>query len=589
MPDLKKMLTLEALSEALPSWLKRSTKPEYNADEIDSTLTTNQFVTASDKDNWNAKGTYSKPSGGIPKSDLSSIVQTSLENADSALQSETDPTVPSWAKQSNKPSYTQDEVADGSTYKRVTQNEKDAWSGKQNALTTTQMQAVNSGITSEKVGQISTNQTNILYSLNTGVKNELDNLGITSYVRQGVTFTFNKDGSVQIKGTATGGSVTFYYFTNEYRYIPNIYKGHVLSGVTSGGEQTYGLLIQYSNNGTSWATQAMCKTAPITVDSGYNYVNFCIIVFSGQTVDTTIYPMLCTPEAWAQSQDFQPPAKPNSDLTYLEAEDRAALAEVVDSGAKNLFDFSSATFTTHSTTTYTKTASAITIETTGVYGRVVTPLTLKKGTYTLSTKISNFSSTNAVINVSSDTIATDSIYGYVNITGNGDYKLDFTLSNDTTVYIALVPRNTGSATSTTEKFTASDIMVSTKAAFCLSNKFVPYRVPINGVFWAEKYEARSTTLVSTGIKFTASKQTIYRITATAQYGNSKPTQLVIKKKLIPSESEGTFVAVSSDTNSQSLTATGIMTLGVGGYFEVYAAYDGTTSNRVYAIVEEVVL
>ena len=110
MPDLKKMLTLEALSEALPSWLKRSTKPEYNADEIDSTLTTNQFVTASDKDNWNAKGTYSKPPGGIPKSDLSSIVQTSLEKADSALQSETDPTVPTWAKQTNKPTYKADEL-----------------------------------------------------------------------------------------------------------------------------------------------------------------------------------------------------------------------------------------------------------------------------------------------------------------------------------------------------------------------------------------------------------------------------------------------------------------------------------------------
>ena len=84
MPDLKKMLTLEALSAALPSWLKRDTKPEYNADEIDSANTTNQFVSASDKDNWNAKGTYSKPSDGIPKSDLSSIVQTSLEKADSA-------------------------------------------------------------------------------------------------------------------------------------------------------------------------------------------------------------------------------------------------------------------------------------------------------------------------------------------------------------------------------------------------------------------------------------------------------------------------------------------------------------------------
>ena len=32
------------------------------------------------------KGTYSKPSGGIPKSDLASVVQTSLDKADTALQ-----------------------------------------------------------------------------------------------------------------------------------------------------------------------------------------------------------------------------------------------------------------------------------------------------------------------------------------------------------------------------------------------------------------------------------------------------------------------------------------------------------------------
>lgn len=59
-----------------------------------------------------AKGTYSKPSGGIPASDLASAVQTSLGKADTALQSytETDPTVPSWAKASSKPSYTAAEV-----------------------------------------------------------------------------------------------------------------------------------------------------------------------------------------------------------------------------------------------------------------------------------------------------------------------------------------------------------------------------------------------------------------------------------------------------------------------------------------------
>lgn len=58
------------------------------------------------------KAKYTKPSGGIPKSDLATAVKSSLEKADSALQSytETDPTVPSWAKASNKPSYTASEV-----------------------------------------------------------------------------------------------------------------------------------------------------------------------------------------------------------------------------------------------------------------------------------------------------------------------------------------------------------------------------------------------------------------------------------------------------------------------------------------------
>lgn len=59
-----------------------------------------------------ADSAYQKPSGGIPKTDLASAVQTSLEKADSALQSftETDPTVPAWAKASTKPTYTASEV-----------------------------------------------------------------------------------------------------------------------------------------------------------------------------------------------------------------------------------------------------------------------------------------------------------------------------------------------------------------------------------------------------------------------------------------------------------------------------------------------
>lgn len=57
---------------------------------------------------------YEKPSGGIPKTDLSSAVQSSLGKADTALQSftETDPTVPGWAKAVTKPSYAWNEIAD---------------------------------------------------------------------------------------------------------------------------------------------------------------------------------------------------------------------------------------------------------------------------------------------------------------------------------------------------------------------------------------------------------------------------------------------------------------------------------------------
>lgn len=57
-----------------------------------------------------ADSAYQKPGTGIPATDLASAVQTSLGKADTAVQTETDPTVPSWAKQSSKPTYTASEV-----------------------------------------------------------------------------------------------------------------------------------------------------------------------------------------------------------------------------------------------------------------------------------------------------------------------------------------------------------------------------------------------------------------------------------------------------------------------------------------------
>ena len=61
---------------------------KLSSDLVDDTNQTNKFVTSTDKTNWNAK--YDKPSGGIPKTDLASDVQTSLGKADTAIQEHQD-------------------------------------------------------------------------------------------------------------------------------------------------------------------------------------------------------------------------------------------------------------------------------------------------------------------------------------------------------------------------------------------------------------------------------------------------------------------------------------------------------------------
>lgn len=70
------------------SWAKASSKPSYTQDEIGDGSTYKR-VTSTEKTTWNNKGTYSKPSGGIPKTDLASAVQTSLGLADTSLQHST--------------------------------------------------------------------------------------------------------------------------------------------------------------------------------------------------------------------------------------------------------------------------------------------------------------------------------------------------------------------------------------------------------------------------------------------------------------------------------------------------------------------
>ncbi len=84
------------VTNTVPAWARNSTKPTYTASEVGALPDTTEIPTESTVSGWGFtknSGTYSKPSGGIPASDLTAAVQTSLGKADTSLQSftETDP------------------------------------------------------------------------------------------------------------------------------------------------------------------------------------------------------------------------------------------------------------------------------------------------------------------------------------------------------------------------------------------------------------------------------------------------------------------------------------------------------------------
>lgn len=126
-PTQNKTVEITETDPTVPSWAKSPTKPQYTATEVGAatlsdvqtevanlvdsapeTLNTlNELANALNNDENFATTVstqigqkYTKPSTGIPSTDLSDSVQSSLSKADTALQSftETDPTVPSHVK-----------------------------------------------------------------------------------------------------------------------------------------------------------------------------------------------------------------------------------------------------------------------------------------------------------------------------------------------------------------------------------------------------------------------------------------------------------------------------------------------------------
>ena len=79
----------EESDPTVPSWAKQAQKPVYTASEVGA-LPASTKIPAKVSDLTDDSGHYTKPNGGIPKADLSSDVQTLLENAGTVVQDVSD-------------------------------------------------------------------------------------------------------------------------------------------------------------------------------------------------------------------------------------------------------------------------------------------------------------------------------------------------------------------------------------------------------------------------------------------------------------------------------------------------------------------
>lgn len=205
-----------------------------------------------------------------------------------------------------------------------TKSETDALlDGKQDELTTAQLDAVNSGITAAK---LTADEATLAEVVDSGAKNILkfDKAGTsaanasTSYETNGVTFTVNQDGSVTVSGTlvANASAYCYLYLGSDRANVIGAFDGnHVIAGNPTGASiSTYRLwykvgsetAVSEPTNGTVLPDKSSQSNAVIGLQVNADG--------SGWTGNVIFKPMLCTKSAWDVSHAFVPYAPTNREL-----------------------------------------------------------------------------------------------------------------------------------------------------------------------------------------------------------------------------------------------------------------------------------
>lgn len=188
--------------------------------------------------------------------------------------------------------------------------------------------STHAAVTEAQREQIATNETNIgkvqtqaNWNTNNGVKNLLKTSFTNGEVR-GVIYTLNADDSITVKGTANSYGSTMYIFDG---LIPA--GNHILSIGNAVGSGNYVTVI-YSDD-TQTGITGTNTTAQL---SNKDIKKIYVYVAANTAIDVTIYPMLTPKTLYDADSTYEPYALPNTKIT-------PELIDLVDSGAKNKLHF----------------------------------------------------------------------------------------------------------------------------------------------------------------------------------------------------------------------------------------------------------
>lgn len=283
----------------------------------------------------------------------------------------------------------------------------------------------------------------------------------------GLTFRYDADGTITVNGTCSV-SDTYAYIYGIYAYVTQGVEYSLIDPLNINSRPGYAFvanvdvfgdartLYSYETHYTSAATRKISIVMRFANGTVYNNVQ--------------LKPMICVKSLFDISLTYSPPSKPNYELTWLEAEDRTSLAEVVDSGAKNLFNIFGATESkTNSITRTINSDSTITVSNDGTNTEVASL------TYTITLNANMLYIISGCPSGGTDASYSLSIRttGHQPVNNAADYgsgSSAFTVSSTGTylVFIRVAPGYSFS----NKVFKP---MLCTKAAFSVSPKFVPYR------------------------------------------------------------------------------------------------------------------